>query len=167
MLSFHYCVLCLLFSQYGAWGSWSPPWAEDESSICFLRGGQHASPKKREPQHEVVSAEAATEEGVDEGARKPPEPTLCHLQFKMNALSPHNPILKLSAYAHWRLILENLKLSVADESVTTARTETISCARGVSFIVPFTSQEKIIFHNRDHNWSSYLCTWPLMRRFSI
>lgn len=52
---------------------------------------------------------------------------------------------------HWKIQLSLLKLSVADESFTTARAETISRARGPSFIVLFTSKEKIIFPYQGHN----------------
>lgn len=86
------CVkrMCILSSclQHGAWGGGPSPRAEDESSVCCLWGGQHASPKKGEPQHEVVTAQATAQEGMDESTRKPSEPTLCYLQYKVNELFP-------------------------------------------------------------------------------
>lgn len=69
--------------QHGAWGPGPPPWTKDEGSVCRLWGGQHASPEEREPQHEIVTAEAAAEEGVGEGAGESLQPTIYRLQRKV------------------------------------------------------------------------------------
>lgn len=103
----HRHELCL--SQHGAWGPGPPPWTKDEGSVRRLWGGQHASAEEREPQHEIVAAEAAAEEGVDEGAGESSQPTLYRLQRKVKN------ILQLPGSWLWKC---ELNLSSTHEKLT-------------------------------------------------
>lgn len=139
--------------QHGAWGCGPPPGEEDESSICCLWGGQHASLKNGEPQHEAITAEATVEKGVDEGTREPPEPTLFCIQLKLNALlwpvtSFENCLPTVYTLETSIGKINNLKMSVAHERFSSARPETVSPIPG-----PFSSKEKFIFPSQALNQS--------------
>lgn len=151
--------------QHWTWGLGPSPRAEDESSVCFLWGGQHASPKKGEPQHEVVSAEATAEERVDEVARESPEPTLCHLQHKMNALFP--PMTPSENCLPMHIGDFHLKIWIISSKNERYWWEpprnNLYSSRGLRFVGSLTRRDKLIFPYQGHNWSSCLCTWPLIR----